>query len=101
MFKGYIAGVARRREIQKLTSEERQERRKAILAALAKASGNSDLLEGDFVLPSGGPQEYYTLSRDEIVALISGNMEKIEAWVGRMDKNHAARLLRWLIKEKW
>ena len=30
---------------------------------------------------------------------LSGNMEKIESWVGSLDRLHATRLLRWLIKE--
>jgi len=93
--------VARRREIRKLTNEERQEKRKAILAALAKASEDSELLEGSASLSSGEHQDYYTLSHDEVEALVNGDMEKVEAWVGNMDRNHATRLLRWLIKERW
>jgi hypothetical protein len=93
--------VARRREIQKLTNEERQEKRKAILAALAKASGESELFTGTLGVPSGNPQDYYTLSRDEMEALVNGDMAKIEAWVSNMDKNHASKLLHWLIRERW
>lgn len=93
--------MTRRREIQKLTIEERQEKRKAILAALAKASEGSELSENDTALSSGNPQDYYTLSRDEMEALVNGNMAKIEAWVSNMDKDHAKRLLHWLIREKW
>ncbi len=96
-----MIGVARKRETQKLTNEERQEKRKAILAALAKASEDSELFKNNAGLSAGEPQEYYTLSRDEIEALVSGDMEKIEAWVSNMDSDHAARLLRWLIKERW
>ncbi len=93
--------MTRRREIQKLTNEERQEKRKAILAALAKASDGSELFGANPIQIPGQPQDYYTLSRDEMEALVSGDMAKIEAWVGNMDKNHAARLLHWLIKERW
>ncbi len=91
--------MARRREIQKLSIEERQEKRKAILAALAKASEGYAVISSNPAL--GDPQDYYTLSHDEIEALINGDMAKIEAWVSNMDKNHAARLLNWLIKERW
>ncbi len=93
--------MTRRREIQKLTNEEKQEKRKAILAALAKASEGSELSGNDITLSSGNPQDYYTLSRDEMEALVNGNMAKIEAWVSNMDKDHAKRLLHWLIKERW
>ena len=93
--------VARRREITKLTTEEKQEKHKAILAALAKASENGDLFASSPGPASKNPQDYYTLSHDEIDALVNGDMAKIEAWVSNMDKNHASRLLHWLIKEKW
>lgn len=93
--------MTRRREIQKLTNEEKQEKRKAILAALAKASEGSELFGNNGSSTSGNPQDYYTLSRSEIEALVNGDMAKIEAWVSNMDKNHAARLLHWLIKERW
>jgi hypothetical protein len=101
LVKGTIILVARRREIIKLTSEERQEKRQAILAALAKASEDGDVFINSPGPASKNPQDYYTLSRDEIEALVNGNMAKIEAWVSNMDKNHASRLLHWLIKEKW
>ncbi len=99
--KVFVSGVVRRREIQKLTSEEKQEKRKAILAALAKASDGSDIFNAPHVPSSGQPQDYYTLSHDEMDALVNGNMAKIEAWVSNMDKNQAARLFHWLIKERW
>ena len=91
----------RRRENKKLNNEERLEKRKAILAALAKASEDSELLEGNADLLAGEPNDYYTLSHDEIEALVTGDMEKIESWVSNMDRTHATRLLRWLIKERW
>ena len=90
--------MGRRRENRKLSQEERQEKRQAILAALSKVSGDSQLIEGsDASTP--GPHEYYTLSRDEMAALVNGDMEKLEGWVSNMDRNHATRLLRWLIRE--
>jgi hypothetical protein len=101
LVKGTIIRVARRREILKLTNEERQEKRKAILAALAKASDDGNLFVSSPGPASRNPQDYYTLSRDEIEALVNGDMAKIEAWVSNMDRNHASRLLHWLVKEKW
>ncbi|OGO02011.1 MAG: hypothetical protein A2Y90_05850 [Chloroflexi bacterium RBG_13_52_12] len=99
--KGTGTGVARRRETKKLSNEQRQEKRKAILAALAKASENSELLEGNADISTGEPHDYYTLSHDEMEALVNGDMEKIESWASSMDRTHATRLLRWLIKERW
>ena len=42
---------------------------------------------------------YYTLTKEQVEALVSGNMEKIECWVSNLDRRHATWLLRWLIKE--
>ena len=99
--KGWGSSVGRKRENKKLSQEERLEKRKAILAALAKASEDSQLLEESASVPDGETNDYYTLSRDEMEALVNGDMEKIESWVSNMDRNHATRLLRWLIKERW
>jgi hypothetical protein len=92
--------MGRRRENKKLSQEERQGKRQTILAALTKASDNSLRLEA-IEVSSSQPQGYYTLSRDEMAALISGDMERLENWVSNMDRNHATSLLRWLIKERW
>ncbi len=86
---------------QGLNNEERRKKRKAILDALVKATE-------DEIPPVGMNDEegnetngYYTLTSEEIDALINGNMEKIESWASSLDKRHAAWLLRWLIKENW
>ena len=93
--------MGKRKEIIKLSPEETLEKKKAILAALTKAS--EDYLSSPQLpaLFNSESDDYYTLSRDEIGALVSGDMEKIESWVSNMDRKHATRLLRWLIKEKW
>jgi hypothetical protein len=44
---------------------------------------------------------YYTLNRDEIEALVNGDIEKIRRWAGTLDRRHAAGLLNWLISEGW
>lgn len=93
--------MGRRRENIKMSQEERQEKREAILTALAKVSDDQQLLEVNSDVSALEPNDYYTLSRDEIDALINGDMEKLESWVNNMDRNHATRLLRWLIKERW
>ena len=93
--------VPRKKENKNITQEERLEKKKAILTALVKASKDSVVFEETVSIPDCEPQGYYTLSRDEISALVYGDMEKIETWVSNMDRNHATRLLRWLIKERW
>jgi hypothetical protein len=91
--------VGRRRENIKVSQEERQEKRQAILAALVRVSDEGQLWE-DSDISTLEHQNYYTMSRDEINALINGDMKRLEGWVNNMDRTHATRLLRWLIKER-
>jgi hypothetical protein len=93
--------VKKKREIKRLNHEEVLEKKKAILTALAKASEDYLSSKESIDALDVEADDYYTLSRDEIEALVNGDMEKIEGWVSNMDKNHATRLLRWLIKERW
>lgn len=93
--------MKKKRESKKLNHEEVLEKRKAILTALAKASEDYLSSKENIDTLDIEADDYYTLSRDEIEALVNGDMKKIEGWVSNMDRNHATRLLRWLIKEKW
>jgi hypothetical protein len=93
--------LGRRKTSKKLNQEEREDKRNAILTALTKASNDSQLAESPADTSSLESHDYYTLSRDEVSALVSGNIEILEGWVSNLDRNHATRLLRWLIKEKW
>ena len=89
------------RESRNTGREDKLETGKAILTALAKATGDDASLTGNIDEPSEETNFYYTLTSEEIAALINGNMEKIENWVSKLDKRHATWLLRWLIKESW
>ncbi len=93
--------MGRKRGIKKLSQEERLEKRKAILDALAKASEDSRPLDESARVPDGETNDYYTLTHDEMEALVNGDMEKIEGWVSNLDRRHATLLLRWFIKERW
>jgi hypothetical protein len=79
-------------------TEARLEKRKAILAALAKATAQPPPL-AEPVDSAVEDNDYYTLTPAEMEALITGDMEKIESWVSNLDRRHATLLLRWLIKE--
>ena len=86
------------RESQNPGSDVKSEKRDALLAALTKAQGDNP--PGS--IPdemNGGGDDYYILTKEELTALLSGNMKKIESWVGSLDRLHATRLLNWLIKE--
>ncbi len=77
--------------------EARLEKRKAILAALSRVSGEKTPAEP----PPAGEEadDYYTLTQEEMKALVSGNLAEIQNWVSNLDQRHATWLLRWLIKE--
>lgn len=45
--------------------------------------------------------EYYSLTHEEVEALVSGDVEKIKSWVRSLDKRQAAWLLHQLIDESW
>jgi hypothetical protein len=93
--------VARKIETQKLQPEPNLEKKKVILAALAKASEDSSFPQDNAAAKNGDSQNYYTLSRSEMTALVSGDMGIIESWISNLDRYHATRLLRYLIKESW
>jgi hypothetical protein len=57
----------------------------------------SNLLSRESAGETGG---YYTLTLEEMAALVNGDMEKIEGWVSTLDQRHATWLLRWLIRER-
>jgi len=93
--------VRKKRDIKQLSQEEATKKKKAILTALTKASEDYLSSKGSDDSFSDKPDDYYTLTHDEMDALVNGDIEKIESWVSNMDRRHATRLLRWLIKERW
>jgi hypothetical protein len=92
----YLPGM---RESQNPGSDLNSEKRNALLAALAKAQGECGTASPIPDEPSDEGNCYYILTKEELTALLSGNMEKIESWAGSLDKLHATRLLHWLVKE--
>jgi hypothetical protein len=75
------------------------EKREAILAALARATVNTSLLNGPGSELDDEINGYYTLTLEEMAALVNGDMDKIESWVSNLDQRHATWLLRCLINE--
>ena len=66
--------------------------REAILAALARAADEPKPLRSLADNPHEALKEYYALTSEERTALASGDIQKIESWVGKLDK----RLATWL-----
>jgi len=89
------------RERETVTGEEELKGREAILAVLARAADDSQFLARLADNPSEALSEYYTLTREEVAALVSGDIKKIEGWLGKLDQRHATWLLCRLSQEKW
>lgn len=77
------------------------EKRKIILAALTSAIEDVSYPDEnlDIDVPLDG--EYYSLTQEEVDALVYGDVEKIKSWVSSLDKRRAAWLLHQLIDESW
>ena len=83
------------------TYEEKLKGREAILAVLARAADDSEFLSKLADNPTEALAEYYTLTQEELAALASGDINKIEGWLGKLDKRHATWLWCRLSQEKW
>jgi len=89
-------------EISKLvTSEEGLEERKTLLEVLARAADDSQFLARLADNPTEALSDYYSLTQEEVAALVSGDIKKIEGWLGKLDKRHATWLWCRLSQEKW
>ena len=88
-------------KLQTITPEEKLAGREAILAALARAADDSNFLAQLAENPYETLDEYYTLTQEEMAALVSGDIKKIEGWLGKLDQRHATWLWCRLSQEKW
>ena len=86
---------------QLVTREEERERRETMLAVLARAADDSEFLARLAENPAEALSEYYILTAEELAALASGDIKKIEGWLGKLDKRHATWLWCRLSQEKW
>jgi len=96
-----VRSRTKKREPITITDEERLKRKVRILAVLARAADDSQFLSRLAENPSEALSEYYTLTQEELAALISGDIRKIESWLGKLDKRHATWLWCRLSQEKW
>jgi hypothetical protein len=84
-----------------VTPRKQLKGKEAILAVLARAAEDSEFLARLAHKPGEALAEYYTLTHEELAALISGDIKKIERWCGKLDKKHATWLWCRLSQEKW
>lgn len=75
--------------------------RELVLAVLERAAEESAFLARLADDPGEALSEYYTLTSEEKAALGSGDINKIEEWVGKLDDRLATWLWCRLSQEKW
>lgn len=75
--------------------------KEAVLAVLARAADDEKFLARLADNPAEALEEYYTLTQEEKAALASGDLRKIESWVGKLDQRLAKWLWCRLSQEKW
>lgn len=76
-------------------------RREELLAVLKRAAKESEFLARLAEDAHEALKEYYSLTTEERAALASGDIRKIESWVGKLDKELATWLWCRLSQEKW
>jgi len=81
--------------------EAAQSGNEAILEVLARAADDTGFLARMAENPEETLAEYYVLTWEERAALASGDIKKIEGWVGKLDKRLATWLWCRLQQEKW
>jgi hypothetical protein len=75
--------------------------KETILEVLARAAEDSEFLAKLSENPEKALSEYVVLTWEERAALASGDIKKIESWVGKLDKKMATWLWCRLSQEKW
>ena len=72
-----------------------------ILQVLARAADEPKFLRSMAQNPHEALKEYYKLTAEEKAALASGDIKKIEGWVGKLDERLATWLWCRLSQENW
>jgi len=75
--------------------------REELVAVLRRAAAEPDFLARLAENPHEALKEYYSLTAEEAAALASGDIRKIESWVGKLDEELATWLWCRLAQEKW
>lgn len=92
---------AKTKKTMRIAAQKKLKGRKAILAVLARAADDSEFLARLANNPNEALNGYYTLTQEEMAALASGDIKKIEGWLGKLDQRHATWLWCRLSQEKW
>ena len=88
-------------EIREKMGGEIVSEREVLIDVLKRAATETEFmarLAGD---PQEALKEYYSLTSEERAALASGDIKKIESWVGKLDTELTTWLWSRLSQEKW
>ena len=85
---------------QKVVPDESLTEKGAILSVLARAAHEPEFLVRLTEDPHEALKEYYTLTQEQKMALATGDIQKIESWLGKLDKRLASWLLHQLGQDK-
>jgi hypothetical protein len=96
-----ISDVWRMKGDRRINPAKLLEKKKMILAALTSAVEDIPHSDNNDDKPVQLDGEYYSLTQEEVEALVNGDVEKIRSWVSNLDKRQAAWLLHQLINESW
>ncbi|MFP3899106.1 MAG: Os1348 family NHLP clan protein [Dehalococcoidia bacterium] len=81
--------------------EQATSARRELLAVIERAASESEFLARLAEDPHEALKEYYSLTMEERAALASGDIRKVESWVGKLDQKLATWLWSRLSQEKW
>jgi len=90
-----VIGVIKRRVSEEVSRGER------LLVVLKRAANEPESVALLAQNPHEALREYHSLTAEERAALASGDLGKIEAWIGKLNKELANWLWYWLPQEKW
>jgi len=90
-----------RLSVGEITNPQIQKGRMTILSVLERAAEEAQFQTRLADDPSEALAEYYTLTTEQKAALASGDIRKIEGWVGKLDPKLASWLWARLGQEKW
>ncbi len=82
-------------DAQAAHSDESLTSKGVILSVLARAAREPEFMSRLAQDPHEALKEYYTLTQEQKMALATGDLQKIESWLGRLDK----RLASWLLSQ--
>ena len=82
-------------------TNEAQSGREELLSILKRAATESEFLARLAENPMEALKEYYTLTAEEKAALASGDIRKIESWLGKLDEELTTWLWCRMSQEKW